>query len=277
MRIAFLMTSFNRQEKTVSCINRLIELSSDANIDKDIYLLDDHSSDDTPTLVANRFPQVKLSRSIGNCYWGRGMYLAWYEALKVGYDAYIWVNDDNELYDYALAEMLDCMERTNRMSIICGTFCGENGEITYGGADINQRRIVPSGKMEKVTYMNGNFVLVPASVVEKIGMIDPVFKHIKGDYDYGFTAIETGINVWTTTRYVGVSNANPLGKSRGRFYGRGFKGRIYDSFHSPFLENPAISLYFNIKHGKGVIRSGFLFIKAIIVDMIPDKVYKFLH
>lgn len=46
--------------------------------------------------------------------------------------------------------------------------------------------------------MNGNVVLVPKSVVDKIGIINPIYHHDLGDVDYGLTAQENGIKVYAT-------------------------------------------------------------------------------
>lgn len=277
MNIAFLLTSFNRKEKTLSCIRQLIAISLQAEANVDIYLVDDNSTDGTFDTVKKEYPSVFVTKTIGDYYWGRGMYVAWYEALKILYDAYIWVNDDNEFYNYALEEMLDCAKQSDYKAIICGTFCSNEGKITYGGADKKHKKISPTGKMENVYYMNGNFVLVPQYVVDKIGIIDPTFRHIKGDYDYGLRALEAGINVFTTTRFTGVSPQNPMARLRGRIPGRTIKERYYDSFHSPFLENPATGFYYNMKHGKGALSSFFLLIKSLLVILIPDFIYKSIH
>ncbi len=277
MRIAFIMTSFNRVDKTKKCIGQLLQMMKKENVEGDIYLVDDNSTDGTYETIQTLYPSVKLYKSIGNLYWGRGMYKAWMEALKDYYDAYVWVNDDNNFYEYALNEMIACAACSHYKAIICGSFCSKEGLVTYGGADKNMKKIKPNGTMQEVYYMNGNFVLIPAEVVKKIGIIDPTFKHIKGDFDYGLSAIENGIHVLSTTRFIGISPQNPIGKSRNRFWGKSCKDRIKDSFNSPFLENPSISLYFNIKHNVGVIRSTAIFIKSLIVLVIPDRVYEFIR
>lgn len=277
MRIAFLLTSYNRKETTLRCIRQLRGMSLSLDIDSDIYLVDDNSTDGTFESVRVETPYVKTTKTIGDYYWGRGMYVAWYEALKNGYDAYIWVNDDNKLYDNALPELMDCANATDYNAIICGSFCSKEGKITYGGCDKQHKKITPTGQIEEVYYMNGNLVLVPQSVVEKIGIIDPTFQHIQGDYDYGLMALEQGIKVYTTRHFIGESEQNPRGLLRGRDLGKTIKERLYDSFHSPFLDNPVLSMYFNIKHGKGIFISMLCFLKQVIMNFVPDWVYKKNH
>lgn len=277
MRLAFILTSFNRRDTTIKCLTQLHEIAGLSDIECDYYLVDDDSTDGTKESVVTFFPDVHISSGTGTMFWNRGMFLSWYAALQGDYDAYIWVNDDNTLYKYALAEMLDCAKQSSFDAVICGSFCSNDGDFTYGGLDKFGNKLLPNGSMQPIHYMNGNLVLVPKSVVGRIGIIDPAYVQIKGDYDYGLTARDHGIPVLSTTRYVGVSPRNPVGNSRGRRMGQTVKQRIHDSFHSPFLENPVLSMYFNIKHGTSVFKSLLLFVKAIIVDCIPDNLYKRLH
>lgn len=277
MTAAFILTTYNRRDITLKCIKQLQELANNTDFSADYFVLDDKSSDGTLEAVVAAFPDVHITSGTGSMFWNRGMFLSWFAALQGDYDAYIWVNDDNILYDYALKELIICAEESKYEAIICGSFCSKDGEFTYGGLDKSFSKVIPNGTMHPIHYMNGNFVFIPRYVVEKIGIIDPAFVQIKGDYDYGLTAIENGIQILSTTRYIGVCPRNPIGNSRGRIMGRSAKRRVYDSFHSPFLENPILSMYFNIKHGKSVFISLLILIKAIIVDCIPDGLYKRLH
>jgi len=53
--------------------------------------------------------------------------------------------------------------------------------------------IVPNGQLYKSGLINGNIVLIPKQVYEKVGMKDPVFQHAIGDSDYGYRVIEAGL------------------------------------------------------------------------------------
>lgn len=273
MKVAYLLTTYNRRDVSLKCIRQLITLSEKLNLIFDIFVTDDNSSDDTYQAIIDNFPCVKITKATGSMFWNRGMFLSWYYALQNHYDGYIWVNDDNDLFDFALDEILAAARLTNYNAIICGAFCSQNGEFTYGGLTESFSKIVPNGKLQHIHYMNGNFVYVPNSIVKKIGIIDPLYIQIKGDYDYGLTAIENGFDIFSTTRYVGISPRNPIGNSRGRKKGQSLSKRLFDSFHSPFLENPIFNLYFNIKHSNGLLKSIVLFLKAILVQCIPDFFY----
>lgn len=281
--VAILLTVYNRRKVTLmglqslyNSIENLKKSPQNVEYEFDIYMTDDGCTDGTSDAVKELYPNIIIIKTIGNLYWGRGMYLAWMEALKnkKTYEAYIWANDDNQYYEYALEHVIECAETKQYNAIICASFSNEEGVLTYGGADRNMKKLEPNGTLQPVYYMNGNFVLIPSEVVKRIGVIDPTFMHVKGDFDYGLSAIENGISVYTTTKYIGISPQNPIGKSRNRFWGKTYRERIKDSFESPFLDNPSLSFYFNIKHHKGVVISILILIKSLLVLLIPDFLYK---
>lgn len=92
-RIAIIMTCFNRKEKTLKCLGSLL---ADSEHNLQVYMVDDGSTDGTGDAVKVSFPQVNVIRGDGNLFWNRGMHMAFSKAVEVGYDFYLWVNDDVE-------------------------------------------------------------------------------------------------------------------------------------------------------------------------------------
>ena len=131
---AVLLTCFSRKNVTLRCLEQLYMQRTTAAMD--IFLCDDGSIDGTYDAVKERFPEVCIIKGTGHFYWNRGMLAAWQKACATkDYDAYIWLNDDAFLYDNALSEMLDCSNVCDDKSIVCGAFCSENGDFSYGGAE----------------------------------------------------------------------------------------------------------------------------------------------
>jgi GT2 family glycosyltransferase len=92
IRIAVLMTCYNRREKTLACLRALKEATKAAAgiSDTDVYLVDDGCTDGTAEAVRLSFPNVQIVAGTGSLYWCGGMRLAWREAAKSRYDAYVW-------------------------------------------------------------------------------------------------------------------------------------------------------------------------------------------
>lgn len=215
MRIAVLMTCFNRRETTLECLRHLeggIRLSSaNHSLDVDVWLNDDGSTDGTDEAVTDwaisvnlRTLKFKLNliRGSGSDYWCGGMRRAWQAAVDSGieYDGYIWLNDDTLLFEKALSLLLE-----PRDGIVVGATCDSNRKcMTYGGKDIQGYDVVPNGTVQEVEILNGNFVYVPRKAFEVLGTFPDYFTHSMGDYDYGKRAREAGIKIYTTRDYIGI-------------------------------------------------------------------------
>lgn len=207
MRIAVLITVYNRKEITLHGLKQLEKSVNKSNSSIDIYLTDDNSTDGTKDAVMQQFPSVKIIHGNGKLFWGGGMNLAWHVAVQNKlYDGYIWFNDDTLLYENALNELLFSFKACGRDSIICGAIeSSDKTETTYGGKlDNNGELLNPNGDIQEIKYINGNLVYIPHSVFEVLGYIDNRFRHSMGDYDYGLRAQKKGFKLYLTRNYVGI-------------------------------------------------------------------------
>lgn len=222
-RIAVIITCFNRRQKTLTCLTALFNQVLPAGIDVNVYLVDDGSTDGTGQAVAQQYPQVNIIQGNGQLFWNGGMRLAWERAMQSDYDFYLWLNDDTLIYPDALAKMLTTYEQVlaqgNSNSIIVGSTCDpETGEYTYGGLTpcrwwhpVYLKQIQPTDVPQSCQTLNGNCVLIPRSVFQLVGNLDPVFKHYAADHDYGFRAWQKGCQLFIPPGYVGTCPPNPHG------------------------------------------------------------------
>jgi GT2 family glycosyltransferase len=187
-----------------------------------VYLTDDGSTDGTAEAVAAAFPDVTIIEGSGDLYWCRGTHRSWERAALTGYDGYLWLNDDVVLAGDAIPKLSDLIDDLASAGSQPGIFVGSfadpvSGETTYGGQSRLSRW--HPGKLERVEphphaaipidTFNGNFVYVPADVVNQIGIIDPVFSHATGDTDYGLRAKKAGIPVLLAPGFFGTCRRNP--------------------------------------------------------------------
>jgi len=209
-KIAVLMACHNRREKTLSCLKALyasVFTSQEASFH--VYLVDDGSTDGTSEETKKHFPQVKVIQGTGELYWNRGMHLAWQEAAKESHDFFLWLNDDTIIFPDAIAEMLDCASLTDNHAVICGAICsGVNGQFTYGGRNKEGAEIKPNGSVQNCYSINGNCVLIPYSVYKSVGILDPIFPHAIGDFEYGLRVLKKGMKVVTTRKYIANCERN---------------------------------------------------------------------
>lgn len=186
----------------MECLRQLFSCIHD-DVKITVFLVDDGCTDGTTEAVKEAFDDVRVICGDGKLYWNRGMIAAWKEALTVATDFYLWLNDDTMLYKTALATLTSSYGRCGKSSIIVGSICSaDKKNATYGGY-LRGQRVVPNGTEQEVDRMNGNAVLLPQSVFCKIGMLDPVFRHSYGDWEYGYRARRCGIKLFLTPTYVG--------------------------------------------------------------------------
>lgn len=230
MRIAVLMTCFNRKKMTLEALESLFSQREVEDLDVTVYLVDDGSRDGTSHAVAERFPEVSILQGDGSLFWNGGMRKAFAHALTKGFDGYIWFNDDTFLDEDALHRLAACAIKANKSlgpAIVVGSVRDPNtGEQSYGGVRkracgvrLDFLPVLPDDREAiQCDTMNGNFTLVPAAVAERLGNLDGAFRHQLGDFDYGLRATKAGIPVILAPGYYGYCSGNPAsGTWRDRF------------------------------------------------------------
>ena len=204
--IAVLLTSHNRKYYTIECLENLFNQDLKEGYHLDVFLVIDGSTDGTKVAVSQKFSSVNIIEGDGNLFWNQGMRLAWKRAQRNNeYDFFIWLNDDTILRKGALEELLSIyIEATsnNEESIVVGA-CKDLklNQFTYGGRD-DSGPIIPNGKLQKCKYLNGNIVLISKKVFSRIGYLSKNYTHAMGDIDYGLRALKSGINIYSTKKYI---------------------------------------------------------------------------
>lgn len=219
MNIAVLLTCHNRREKTLACLQAIMSSVISEKIRLHVFLVDDGSTDGTSSEVARLFPEVEILRSDGSLFWNRGMHMAFDRALRRGFDFYLWINDDTYIYQNSITRLLttsnDLSTSLKQPCVIVGSTEDASGKLSYGGS-IAKDRFRPL-RFEKVWdaklpiechAMNGNCVLIPKSVANIVGCIDPTFEHAMGDIDYALRARAAGMRVFVAPGFVGRCESN---------------------------------------------------------------------
>jgi GT2 family glycosyltransferase len=223
-RIAVLMTCYNRKDTTSRCLTDLASLHPDPTVQVDIFLVDDGSTDGTGSAIRKNYPYVNVIDGDGDLFWNRGTHLAFSKAISSGnYDFFLWLNDDTHLYPSALQTILKTYEKLRDIGYSDAIVGGATQEqdtkaFTYGGVIRHkawyglrfERVWSRGGEAVQCDATNGNCVLIPRAVVDKVGNLDTRFKHRWGDQDYCFRALEKGCTIWLAPGFIGACSCNPV-------------------------------------------------------------------
>ncbi|MER7899032.1 glycosyltransferase [Streptomyces sp. NPDC096046] len=215
VRIAVLMTSHNRREKTLAA---LAALAAQRGLPQDTtvrtYLVDAGSTDGTPEAVRAAHPEVEVTTVGTDIYWSHGMRIASRRSRRScepAWDYQLWLNDDVALEGDALAVLLDTARSVGPGTVVVGAVrASADDRTTYSGRRGRALTLVePTGRPEPCDTYNGNVVLLPRTVCERVGDIDEIFQHGMGDYDHGFRVRRAGIAAYVTPCHVGICDRNP--------------------------------------------------------------------
>lgn len=232
MKIAVLITCFNRKEKTIHCLNCLkTELDKHAIL-FDIHLTDDGCTDGTADTVLKHFPSAQIYKG-KDLYWAGGMRLAWRGAIsKGGYDYYMLLNDDTFPNKYLIPDFLDCIKFAGEPAIICANTCDPKTNLpTYVGVKcinrftLKSKKTLPEGIPYYIDYIGANLWFVPSVVVEKIGIFPEIYIHGVADNDYCWRAKEAGFKLIGTPHYCAYCEADHKPLNKLEFKSMGIKQR----------------------------------------------------
>jgi len=214
MKIAILLTTYNRRDKTVACINSLKAQKDVSDLDLAVFLTDDNSADNTVEAVTEIFPSANILHGNGSLFWAGGMRNSWNEALKQQFDFYLLLNDDTLLSTNALRTLVDTYQtiykKTNTEAIIVGS-TSEFGDskISYGGKKLTSKYTIKYATAFSETEImecdlgNANIMLVPHAIVHKIGILSTVYTHGIADYDYTLQAKRNKFGVYVAPGILG--------------------------------------------------------------------------
>ncbi|HBK40810.1 MAG: glycosyltransferase family 2 protein [Petrimonas sp.] len=215
--IAVLLTCHNRKAQTLTCLASLFEAELPPDVQLDVFLTDDGSTDGTEEAVKELYPQVTVLKGGGTLFWAGGMRLAWKKATqKKSYNAYLLINDDVKLKHDFIMNLMKAEEhslrQTGKTGIYCGTTIdGKTGKVTYGGSRIKTNHVIvksqllsPQAQPQECQIANANILWVSREAVDQVGILDDRFTHGIADYDYSLRARKRDVPVYVAPNVCGV-------------------------------------------------------------------------
>lgn len=204
--IAVLITCHNRKAKTLACLDALYNANLPDNLEIDVFLVDDGSTDGTYEAIKSMFSDVNLIKGSGNLFWAGGMRLAWETALKNhDFNYFLLLNDDVILFpDYfSNIQLIINTPNSDNSLYSAATIDQETNEITYGALKVKRKypfpkyeKLYPNGQLQECDMTNANILLVSCKITKTIGILDSRYTHGIADYDYSLRARKAGFSAY---------------------------------------------------------------------------------
>lgn len=212
--VAIIMTCHNRRDTTVRCLEA-VKAQQGHGARLDLFVTDDGSSDGTADGIRQAWANATVLQGTGHLYWAAGMALAERAAVMTGPDYLLWLNDDTLLVPDAVERLLATASQHRGAIVVGATIDPATGERSYGGRLRPGRHpqklpaLPLSDEPQRADTFNGNVVLVPWDVRQRVGPIDGLFPHAYADDDYGLRATAMGVPVLQAPGFVGSCRRNP--------------------------------------------------------------------
>lgn len=281
-RVSVVIVVWNAKKYVLECLDSLREHC--ATVCSEVIVVDNASTDGTPDLVAELYPEFKLIRNQEN--------LGFAKANNIGIAAssgeYVClVNSDVKFLDNCISPMLDYLSRNPSVGMVGPQMLAADGTVwrstmrfptiwnhfsralgldiafkrsrRFGGllmSDFDHRSTTP------VEVLNGWFVVVRRSAIEKVGLLDPQFFMYGEDVDwcYRFHRAGEGVVFFAETGAIhhgGASSSHaPL-----RFYLELYRATWqYWRKHHGGLSQLGFLIAFSLHHSIRLLGSAFIYL-----------------
>ena len=244
MKIAVLMTVYNRKEKTLRCLDSLRRTlqAFEGPVSVSVFLTDDGCTDGTAAAVcASEYPfEIHILQGDGTLFWNGGMINSWKAALAVGgWDGFLWLNDDIEVLPEFWGDLVYADAYARKKYGKGGVYVGstkdaDTGNFTYGGfvytnkLTLKDKFLLPNGETcQECEAGHGNITYVASDVVKSQGIFCEKYIHGGTDHDYTYLAHKAGFPVLVLPHYsAACKNDHPKDGGRKLFFELPLKDRL---------------------------------------------------
>ena len=216
MKIAVILTCFNRKEKTENCIRNIVHGNPMHKFT--FIVVDDQSNDGTVEKMQEmtREFDIHLLQSGGDAYYSGGMRIGMnyvLSKLKEHFEYVLLVNDDVSFCENSIEKIIE-QSRNQKDAVVIGATCNDEGMLSYSAIKytkgISYRKLnITEWETEADTF-NANCVLIPYEFFVQTGCMDEYYIHSLGDFDYGLDLKRHGAILHVSKEYVGVCNNNSI-------------------------------------------------------------------
>lgn len=183
--VYFSILNWNQKDLTCECLASLAQLDYP---DYEIVVVDNGSADGEAQAIQSRFPSATILQNETNLGFAEGNNVAIRYALAHGADYVFLLNNDTMVEPQMLARLIEVADGEGRVAIVGPKICYWNEPQTvWSAGGVLEARAMPvmlgmdetdNGQhdtLREVDWVTGCALLIKASVVRRIGLIDARF------------------------------------------------------------------------------------------------------
>lgn len=249
MELSVVIVNWNTKKLLEDCLSSIYEFTK--NIEFEVIVVDNGSADGSPAMVKKRFPKVKLIENSENL----GFTKANNQGIKIAKGKFILLlNSDTYLIENSLRKLLDKARSIGKnLGALGPLLLNENRSIQQSvGFFPNLPQILwwmsflddlPGGTLlnpyhidhdsfyrndQKVDWVTGAAILVPKSVIDRVGPLDEEIFMYGEEVDWCFRIKKAGFEVYFTpeTKIVHIGRGSAQKTATGAILGE-YKGIVY--------------------------------------------------
>lgn len=176
--LSIIIASYNNARLLEACLDSVYKNTQ--NINFEIIVVDNHSSDNAVEVVRSKFPQVKLIQNQENL----GFCKANNQGLEIYRGRYaLLLNTDTIVKEKAFERMVEFMDNHAEAGVCGPLLLNPDGAPQHQGG-MFARKFWLSKLPVKVDYVLGACLMVKRKVVEKVGGLDENFFFSNDDLDW---------------------------------------------------------------------------------------------
>jgi len=209
---------FNRVQTTLNCLESLTAIEDD---EIRIVIVDDGSTDDTESLVLDKYPQVKVLKGTGELFWTGAVRMGIEYVLEHASpkDWIILANNDVTFKRDVFEELVRVAEKENRRAIVSSLSIDsqdretiiKTGSVVRSWFFNSTKHIYEGNRLSDLknrdpvaaTVLTGRCLLHPVEVFSEAGNYDAErFRHYAGDDEFSVRAARFGFKMFVAPRSI---------------------------------------------------------------------------
>ena len=216
--LSIIVVSYNTKDILKECLSRIEIYSKDIN--KEVFVVDNNSSDGSTEMVSSEFPNFELISNNKNLGFAAGNNVA----LKIASGRYVLLlNSDAFLMDDTLQKTINYMDSNEKAGILGIKLISEDGSLQPSARNLPNplsKFLVMSGVSDKfpssrffgspdykwwnheeikqVGWVPGAFFLIRREVIDDIGLLDERYFMYFEEIDY---CLQAALKGWETIFY----------------------------------------------------------------------------